>query len=367
MLVLVSALVFSEPAVQEALSDRVVLLEPGSAFELDTNACLDAIEAHGGGSGLGFERSPAGSGPPLRTALERSRSEPLLAVFWFDLSPERLSLYLYAPRSHALYVRELDRAEASDAALIEAVGLIAASTAEALRTGETLAMRKVSEEEWAAMQAAADVEPEPKTGPDAAVEPEPKPDAAVGTAATVDPEPPLRIDLGAGYRGASFNAAAPWQHGVAGRVAFGLGRGLVVEAGYAWMAPVDISASSRLRLTRHEPELAAGWRWVFGRFAVDAVGLASLEVDRWEAQGRGTRLRGRLGAAVRPAVEVGAGVFLEARLGARAAVNGFAFVLCDSPDVPCTDDARQVVASGWPVAPEAVVGVSYRFPSVPKK
>ena len=96
--------------------------------------------------------------------------------------------------------------------------------------------------------------------------------------------------------------------------------------------------------------------------SLDALGLASLELDRWRADGRGsTRVRGRIGAAIRPGVELGAGVVLEARLGARVGLNAFDFVVCESPDVVCTGDARQVVASGWRVAPEALVGVSYRF------
>ena len=353
-------LVASAHSPADAMSDRVVLLEPASRSDLDTNACLEAVEAHGGGSGLTFTRSPPTDEPPLRTALERSRAEPLLAVFWFEIAPDQLSLYLYAPRTHALYVRDVDRTEATDAALVEAVGLIAASTAEALRSGETLAMRKVSEEEWAAMQAEAEPEPEPEPEPDPEPEPEPEPDPQPEP--ELEPAPTFRFDIGAGYRGASFNTSAPWQHGIAVRFAVPLGRGLLLEGGYAWMAPADISAVSTLRLTRHEPELTVGWRWTFGRVALDAVGLASLEVDRWEADGRSaTRLRGRLGAAVRPAFEVGAGVFLEARVGVRAALNVFDFVACDSPETACTGDARRVVASGWRVAPEAVVGVSYRF------
>ncbi len=328
--------------------------EPEAGF--DPGACMDATEAHAGGSGLAFDRRPLESESALSQALAQSREEPVLAVFWFEARTDVVAIYLYAPQTHAVYLREVERS--SEAAMVEAVGLITASTVSALRSGETLAMRKISEEEWAALQAEPEPEPivvpEPKSSP----EPEPEPEAPPET-----PRDELKLDFGAAYRGASFNTQAPWQHGVGGRFAAVVGRGLALELGYAWMAPTNISRAQRLDLTRHEPELGVGWRWRLGaRVALDAVGVAGLELNRWRAGGRGaTRLRARLGGGFRAAVEVGAGVFLEARLGARVALNRFDFVVCESPDSVCTGEAREVVASGWRFAPEAAVGVSYRF------
>lgn len=369
---LVSALVAVVAPADAEVSDAVVLLEPKLGAEVDTNGCFDAIEAHAAGSGLGFARTQVKARSPLAEALERSRQQPLLAVFWLEAAEEQVQVYLYDPRNHAVYVRAVDRRGGTDAALVEAVGLIAASTAMALRSGETVAMRKISEQEWAALQAPA--EPEE---PDTAVEPEPPEPSEPENSEPpeepeVEPETPARktgLDFGAGYRGASFNGTAPWQHGAAGRLGVAVGRGLLLEVGYGWSAAADIASSPAIALVRHEPELAAGWRWRFGsRFAVDALGLAGVELGRWRSDGRGAlRTRGRLGAAVRPAVGVGAGVFIEVRLAAKAALNGFDFVVCDSPEQACTGDARQVVASGWRVAPEVTVGVTYRLGVTRKK
>ncbi len=348
----------AEAAIETA--DTVLMLESQPEAGFDGGACMDATEAHGGGLGLVFERQALGSASALSQALSRSRSKPLLAVFWFEARADVVAIYLYAPQTHAVYLREVERS--SEAAMVEAVGLIAASTAQALRSGETLAMRKISEEEWAALQEEEDLLPEPaEPRRPPAPRPEPAPIAD-------QPLHVLNLEVGAAYRGAAFNASAPWQHGVGGRFAAVFGEGLVVEAGYAWLAASDIAEVPRVELARHEPELGAGWRWRWGRTRLDAAGLASVEFDSWRAEGRSaTRVRARIGGALRPAIEVGAGVFLEARVGARVALNGFDFVVCQSPDTACTGDAREVVASGWRVAPEASVGVSYRFGVSTKK
>lgn len=369
MLALLLALALSEPGGSTAqasvdevaqVSDAVLFLESEPVAGFDQGACMDATEAHAGGSGLVFERRPLGSASALSQALSRSRAEPTLAVFWFEARAEVVAIYLYAPQTHAVYVREVERG--SQAAVVEAVGLITASTAGALRSGETLAMRKISEEEWAELQA----EPEPDLPTDPDVEPEPE----VETEATLPPEPApapptnvLNLELGAGYRGASFNTPAPWQHGAAGRFAALVGAGVLVEVGYAWMGSTNIGGAQTLDLTRHEPEVAGGWRWTLGsRIALDVLGVGAVELNRWRAGTRsGTRVRGRVGGAFRAAVEVGAGVFIEARLDARVALNRFDFVLCQSPDALCRGEARTVVASGWRVAPGAALGVSYRF------
>jgi len=338
------------------------MLESDAEAGFDPGACMDATEAHAGGSGLAFERVPLQTDSALSQALAQSRQEPLLAVFWFEARADVVAIYLYAPQTHAVYLREVERS--SEAAMVEAVGLITASTASALRSGETLAMRKISEEEWAGLQEEPEpgVVPEPEPG--VVPQPEPQPE--------LEPDVPndvLKLELGVAYRGASFNTQAPWQHGVGGRFAAVLGRGLVVELGYAWMAPANIAREQRLDLTRHEPEVGVGWRWNLGaRVALDAMGVGAVELNRWRAGTRGaTRLRARLGGALRAGVEVGAGVFIEARIGARVALNRFDFVVCESSDSVCTGDARDVVASGWRFAPEAAVGVSYRFGAVLEK
>ncbi|MCR9162440.1 MAG: hypothetical protein ACE37F_19615 [Nannocystaceae bacterium] len=363
MLVLLQALFVVAPAVVDApteeISDRVLLLAPHAGAS-EGVANLGAIEAHGAGAGLTFARGDAGAAP-LKVALERSREEPLLAVFWFDVTEARVALYLYSPRTHAVYVREVGRDGTTDAAVVEAVGLIAASTAAALQSGDVLAMRKISPEEWEALQ------PEPEPDPEPEPEPEPEPRAPAAPkrqteAEREDERPDARLELGAGYRGASFNDQAPWQHGVGGRVGVLVGEGAVLELGYGWLSATNVASSTTLRVARHEPEVAAGWRWSFERVSLDLLGLASVEIDRWRtAERESTRARGRLGAGLRLGVPLGAGVVLEARLGARVGLNAFDFVVCDSPDAACSGDARQVVASGWRVAPGALVGVSYRF------
>lgn len=372
MLALLLALALCEPAGSAAhasvdetveVSDAVLMLESEPEAGFDGSACMDATEAHGGGLGLVFERRALGSTSALSQALSHSRSKPTLAVFWFEARADVVAIYLYAPQSHAVYVREVARS--SEAAMVEAVGLITASTAGALRSGETLAMRKISEEEWSALQAEPkpmDPAEPPPTEPEPEVPPESDPVLEA-------PRDVLKLELGAGYRGASFNTQAPWQHGVAGRFAALLGDGVLVEVGYAWMAPAEIGGGAELELTRHEPEVAAGWRWMLGaRSELDVLGLGALELNRWRAGTRsGTRVRGRVGGALRAAVEVGAGVFFEARLGARVALNRFDFVVCERPDAACSGDAREVVASGWRVSPDASIGLSYRFGVSAKK
>ncbi|MGH1342399.1 MAG: hypothetical protein ACRBN8_12645 [Nannocystales bacterium] len=365
MLALLIALALAEPVSSPAapsskeageVPDTVLMLEVGSTPGFDASACVEATEAHAGGSGLNFHRRPLESDSALSQALSQSRSAPTLAVFWFEVRPDVVAIYLYAPQTHAVYVREVERS--SDAAVVEAVGLITASTAVALRSGETLAMRKISEQEWSELRAEPESEPEPKT---AEPEPESEPEPDVVETTPEDPARALPLEFGAAYRGATFNTEAPWQHGVTGRVGVLVGSAVIVELGYAWMAPANVGGG--LDLTRHEPELAAGWRWRgAGRFGLDVLGVGSIELNRWRAGARdGTRVRGRLGGALRASLEVGAGVFFEARLGARVALNAFDFVVCESPDAACTGDAREVVASGWRAAPEALVGLSYRF------
>lgn len=363
MFVFTTALALLAPAQAERAEQRpttVVLIEPKASGALDPDACLDAVEAHGGGAGLAFERSPSGTVRPLDLALARAERSPVLAVFWFETTASQVRVYLYTPLSHAVYVREVQRAESSSAALVEAVGLIAASTATALRSGETLAMRKISEEEWAQLQAKPDPAPQDEVESEPEAVPSPEQTEPV---ANPKPEVTVPLEVGAGYRGASFNETAPWQHGVGARLGAVLGRGAVLELGYGWSARADIASGSVVRLARHEPELAAGWRWTFGRrTTLDLLGMASVELGRWRSEGRsGTRSRARLGAGLRPAVEVGAGVFVEVRVGVRAALNAFDFVVCDSPMQACSGDAREVVAAGWRVAPEVVWGLSYRF------
>ena len=244
----------SSPAAED--TEVVVVLAPATGA-LQSAGYLDASAAHGGASGLEVRGVETEATRPLSEILAMVCAEPLLAAFWLDVRGDVLSVYLLDPRTLAVFVRELPRPGPEDeAATIEAVGLIVASTSVALQAGEDVAMRKVEEKELAALAP----EPEPESEPEPAAGPEPEPEPQPSYEPTLEPAV-LPVGLAVGYWGEGFNATAPWQSGVRGRVWVGLGPRVWISAGYGWLASASIARDPALALVRHDVVAEVGAAW----------------------------------------------------------------------------------------------------------
>ncbi len=343
----------------------IVVLSPPAEPGFRPQAYLSAIEDHGSSVGVTVTRAPPSKESGLLRALKLAERDRPLGVFWFEVREDGLALYLYASRGHGVFVRELQRhPQHSDAAVVESVGLIVASTAVALREGRELAMRRVDEAELA------ELAPEPNPEPDPLPPPTPPPTES-GSNSRPPPPPPaapasdLRPRIVAAYLGDGFNNPAPWQSGL--RVAAGLEFSPRVRAdvGYGFLAPRAVASGPDLRLTRHEITARVGVGGpVSERWSLYGVGVLAVELNRWRRQGRrDLRVRGRVGPLFEVALHLGRGVHLDAGVGAMVALNRFDFVVCTAPDDACTGAMREVVATGWRVSPRATIGLSYRFGS----
>lgn len=222
----------------------IVLLAESVAPSRTERAQYEAIEDHVQSVGLSVVRPEPAGGGRLAQALESSTEAGVLGVFWIRTRPRSLTIYMYEPRAQGVFIRELERTpEDGDAALIEAVGLIVASTASALQEHEAGAvhgdqgeqaqpggMRPLDADELAKLQPVARAEARPQSEAPSLAE-----DAGPGTTDVSRPNVGLR--LLAAYLGDGFNRAAPWQSGAR----FGLGvlphQRVRIDLAYGFVGP----------------------------------------------------------------------------------------------------------------------------------
>lgn len=358
----------AEPAVPAPPSDageptaepRFAILDVGA--ERDA-AFLTAIADHGRSVQLELRVVATGGEGPLSQAIAAGKEPGTTGVFWLGHRADGLAIYLYDPRNQGVYIRELARAEGeSDAALVESVGLIIASTAVALRERGELGMREVDAQELAALQPeetpSKTEEPPPKTEetPTKTEEPPPK----------TDEPPPLaypQLRLGVAYLGDGFNRDAPWQSGVRGQISAVVHPRVRIGVGYGFLAPAQVSDAPALTLTRHELALSLGFGGSLSpRVSLHGVIFGAADLMRWQGPlGTGLRPLARVGPMLEVGIALVRGLSLDLGLGAAFSLNRFAFVVCEDETQPCTGENREVAARPWPVAPRATAGLSYTF------
>lgn len=353
------------PHAQDEARDtpRFAMLDAGT--EQDA-AFLAAVTDHTRSVRLELEIVAAGDEGPLPRAIAAGKEPGIGGVFWLGRRDNGLTIYLYDPRDQGVYVRELARAEGeSEAALVESVGLIIASTAVALRERGELGMRKVDEHELVALRP--EPEPEPPPEPDTETTKPPGPPEDDGRPPPPPPAYP-QLRLGLAYLGEGFNRSAPWQSGVRGQLSLVVHPRIRLGLGYGFLAPARASDAPSLELTRHQlsASLGAGGS-VSARVTVHGAIFGVANLVRWRGP-LGTGLRSL--ATAGPMVEVGItlvrGLALDLGVGASIPLNRFAFVVCEDEALPCTGDNREVAAQAWPVAPRATVGLSYTFEGRPR-
>lgn len=351
------------PQVQQPQGSRsrIVVVRPTSP-DLDSAAYMSAIADHGSSVNLEVAAVEPSVRGPFATALEVATIGETLGVFWIDVQPEELAIYLYSSRARGVYVREVPRAGGeSDASLVESVGLIIASTSIALGEGKELGMRVLDAKEVEELASAAEPEPEPEA---ATPEPEPQPDATPQEPTPKEPPPDLGSwRLFVAYLGEGFDSAAPWQSGVRVGGSFDIHPRVRLGIGYGYLAPAELQRStSAFELQRHELTLSAGVGGDLGeRITLHGEVFGATQFARWKAGSRdGTRILARMGPTLELGVELGRGVYFDLGVGAAITLNRFSFVVCETPESSCSGQERRVVASPWRIAPRGTIGLSYR-------
>ncbi|MEM6989921.1 MAG: hypothetical protein AAF721_05475 [Myxococcota bacterium] len=347
-----------EATVPEPDASTIVVLPSSPKAGVDDAPYTAAIRDHAASVGLDVAIAPRSADRPLARALEASRAPGTLGVFWLERRTNSLTVYLYQPRVQGVFIREVARGEGeSDAALVESVGLIVASTATALRQGGEVGMRALDDNELAKLQP----EPEPEPQPEPVLDPVGQPEIE----RPVDPPPPSGLGLRfvLAYLGDGFNTAAPWQSGV--RVGVGVlpHPRVRVGLGYGWLAAQTVGTAPTLRLARHEVTLDIGVGGDLGdRISLHGSALMSASLGRWRSEGlSGLRPIARPGLMLELGVRIVADLYFDIGIGAAATLNRVDFVVCDSPQSPCTGEGRNVVATPWSIAPRATAGLSYRL------
>lgn len=346
------------PEAAAAKSSTVVVFAVQGDRAVDADAYHDAIEEHANSVGLDVERQPASAAQPLARALEASEAPGCLGVFWIERHTSGLAIYLYEPREQGVFIREIAiTPEESDASLVESVGLIVASIAAALQEGRDVGMRPIAPAEL--LRLFPDAQPEP--------EPTPPPPTGDPTGNTrrqpeqIEPEPG-RLRVFASYLGDGFNRTAPWQSG------FRIGAGVLLHPririglGYGLLLPTTVGRGPTLRVTRHEIGVEVGIGGDLGdRISLHGTALLTANLTRWRtSDDAGLRPIARMGPLLELGIRVVDGLYVDIGAGALVSLNAFDFVVCDSPETRCTDERRNVVATGWRLSPRATLGLSYR-------
>ena len=351
-----AAPVVPEPAAPATEATTIVVLPLPDNPGFDTGAYGKAIEDNASSVGLEVAFANPSSERALARALSLSDRSDTLCVFWVERREEALAIYLYEPRAQGVFIRELPRGpDESDAALVESVGLIIASTAVALREGQEIGMRPVDPSELAALEPAKpepEPEPEPEPKPKPEPEPEPEPDRT---------PPPLPIRIFAAYLGDGFNGRAPWQSGIRAGLSIEPHRLVRIGVGYGHLLRTTIADVPELRMLRHEASAEVGIGGdVVPRLSLHGTALVAVDIVDWAALGRSDlRPLVRAGPMFEVGINLVAGLDLDLGVGLVGSLNKFDFVICAAPDDGCFGDMRDVVTSAWPVAPRLTAGLSY--------
>jgi hypothetical protein len=265
---------------------RVVLGLTGAPAPFSAERCATVLRGHIDGEAAVLPID----GEPYAWS-RTSAGERAGEVMWLEIRvPGPHRLYLFAPATDRVYVREL--ADPGDPeALLESLGVVIHALLSAVAAGEPPAgMRPV--------------EPESAPPPEPVKEPAKQP--------VKEPVmPPVRararVELAVAYLGRSLVAGAPWQSGIGARVGVIAPRGLVASLGGGWLAPARLDSTVALELRRAPFDAQVGYRLRRERaLAIDVTAGVALERLAWtvtgpaeaRAQGPSQALRVGLGPAV---------------------------------------------------------------------
>lgn len=250
---------------------------------------------------------PPGDEVLPQIAWARARAEPPVErVLWLELrTPGPHRLYLYDPKADRVYLRELDDAEPD--LMLETIGVVVRSLVASLSEGTPPGMQPLEL-------------PAPEPPPTLA------PPIQIAAPPPSPPPPRLHLDLALGYRGSTFSAAIPTQHGLAAQLLIITPRGLLAGLSAGYLASGTAPERADLSLTLPRINLAArlGYRFLRDRpFHLDLdLGLTTdllLPRVRGPAEPR-TTLAARvglspgLGLGVRPFARVPIGLHLHLQL-----------------------------------------------------
>lgn len=361
---IVAALFGAWLAVAPSDEASIVMVEPSDP---GLTPAVSAIEEHMQAAGVEFELAASfAPGAALDSQLETARGlgeeHDVTAIAWVIRETGGTTrILLLVPATERVYTRTLEPTGTGQADL-ETLGLVLASSARALA--------EQADESPPGFEAAV-VETTP---PDAAPPTEaevPVERAPVETARTAEPPPPepppkLRVELHAGYAGASFGNALAWQHGVQGGLGLVFSERGAVGLEYAFGAPAQVPVSGQPAATwsMHGLGISGAFIQPLGeRLGLRLRAGPLLGWARWRGSDADSRrVLVSIDASLRLSVEIvgGLGAYLEG--GAVAALNNFDYVLeCAPGSVDCTPGDTQTVFVPWPVRPKAAAGARYRF------
>lgn len=347
----------SEPPQPSARSLTLLLPAPDSGLD---PKLIEAIGEHSQSVGLQVEPAPTDlQRGPLAQAQARPASPDSVGVFWLSARADGVAVYLYEPRRRVVFIREVRRgADDSDAVLVDAVGVIVASTAAALQRRGEIGMRRAEADdlESQVVAPATDVAPAcPAVEPRC---PSPAADRSAEPSVPAINRPPLLLSAGLGYFGESFDRHAPWQSGVLGQLSIAPHRLVRVGAGYGFLAPTS-RPTLEFDIWRHElgAHLGVGGS-VTTRVAVRGTAVVGLQLVRWRSvQGDGLRPLLRAGPGAELSIAIVPGLTFDVGLGAVATLTPFSLLACEGTTTDCEPSAQREVARPWPIAPRATVGL----------
>jgi hypothetical protein len=301
-----------------------------------------------------------------------------VAVFWWTRNDSGYQLFAFDPRQGVYLRRTIDVAEGEAAAALESLALIIATTAEALRFGEGVAMGRATQEELDEAEQELDGRASAEEGEggatvDSLAEALPPPETEVKLVEHEDegdeekrPSPRVGVSLGVSYQGETVGRELPWRSGVAARV-FAFGRaGMGPTLSYSYLPPATLDlapAQGEARLSRHSAALLFSLRrWPTPYLAWQLGAGPQLELWDWRANDvGGLRPHFRLLFEANLRVRVAGPLHLLCNLYAASSVNSLDFVVCAEGESSCSGSQRQVVLSPYWLRAGVELGVGLSF------
>ena len=237
----------------------LLLLVPAEVGPDRRAAITRAVRAHTVDLGAPFEVVEVDAWPGdllgrVRVAMDRAHQVGARGVFWVEgEAGDDLLVYLIEPDGLKALVRRIPRDGASDAALLESVGVIVRASGEALLAGRSIGMEEVAVEPEPAR------EPEPAPKPRPPPKPEPSPTSPGGTKARARGWRLLAPEVG--YVGANVGDTLPWQSGVTVGLALRPLERLTLRLAYDGLMPARARTEVvALTVQRHGARLTVAFR-----------------------------------------------------------------------------------------------------------
>jgi hypothetical protein len=239
-----------DDATKSTTGGRTIVLLEASPQAPESTPFLHAVRDHLGDLGVRIVTTRATDARSLiatvRAARDAAVREHAECTVWVDLPrPGEIVLYMLEPQTPHLWTRKLRARDATLAAAIERVGLIARWAVAALIEGQQVEM-----------------DPDPETVAIATVENPPAPERAPPPKTTAPaPAANMRGSLGASYTGSAFSGDIPWESGLALSVKWRIDGGLFLGAAYRFLLPAVVETPvATARVSRHPAELLVGYR-----------------------------------------------------------------------------------------------------------